>query len=535
MRSDDRRSPDRDIADQWTSTSSSASSGRRRSSDIKRAYQRLARRYHPDINPGDRMAAAQFRQIAEAYETLSDPERRRQYDAGGHAAAAEAPTFGFEGFDFSGERERRRGADLRRSVRRRAPAARRAAGRRGRRAAPTCIRRSTSGFEDAMRGGQRAADGHAAGALPDVPRARAGCTSAESRCRACQGAGVVKSARGHMVFSRPCAQCGGAGRRARRRVCRACGGRQVEMRTESLTVDLPAGLADGARVRVPGKGHAGRDGGRARRSLRHRPGRSRIPLFRRDGDDLHLVVPVAMHEAALGAQIDVPTLDGPARLRVPPGTQSGQRFRLRERGVAVGAGRPARRSGRRGPARAADAARRALEGAAAGVRPDQRRGRPEGTGGAPMKRTRQGVLHDQRGGAEVQHPPADAAPVRARRAAQAVAHRGQHAPLLRRGPRAARDDPLADARPRRQPRRRRNHPQHAPQDRAHAGRGQRVHGVRQARARARPRRLGAAPVDRARQVVADRSRARDAAARPRSQPRRDTAQRTRRVKRKRSS
>ena len=121
---------------------------------------------------------------------------------------------------------------------------------------------------------------------------------------------------------------------------------------------------------------------------------------------------------------------------------------------------------------------------------------------------RQGVLHDQRGGAEVQHPSADAAPVRARRAAEAVAHRRQHAPVLGRGPRAARDDPVAYPRSRRQPRRRRDHPQHAPQDRADAGRGQRVHGVRQARAGARHRRLGAAPLDRARQIVADRSRPR---------------------------
>jgi molecular chaperone DnaJ len=113
------------------------------------------------------------------------------------------------------------------------------------------------------------------------------------------------------------------------------------MRSEALTIPVPAGLADGARIRVPAKGHAGRNGGENGDlfiTVHVQP----HPLFRRDGDDLHLVVPVAVHEAALGAKIDVPSLDGPARLRVPPGTQSGQRFRLRERGV------PSPRDGRRG-------------------------------------------------------------------------------------------------------------------------------------------------------------------------------------------
>jgi molecular chaperone DnaJ len=143
-----------------------------------------------------------------------------------------------------------------------------------------------------------------------------------------------------MVFTKPCAHCGGSGRQRQTR-CPMCGGQQVQMRSETLTIALQPGLADGARIRVAGKGHAGRNGGE--------PGDLFIavhvephPIFRRDGDDLHVVVPVAVHEAALGAKIDVPSLEGPARLRVPPGTQSGQRFRLRERGA------PSLRDGRRG-------------------------------------------------------------------------------------------------------------------------------------------------------------------------------------------
>ena len=113
------------------------------------------------------------------------------------------------------------------------------------------------------------------------------------------------------------------------------------MRAESLLVNVPAGLADGARIRVPGKGHAGANGG-AYGDLHITVHVEPHPLFRREGDDVHLAVPIAIHEAALGAKIDVPAPDGTARVRVPPGTQSGQRFRLRERGIA------SPRDGRRG-------------------------------------------------------------------------------------------------------------------------------------------------------------------------------------------
>ena len=308
--------------------------------DIKRAYKRLARRFHPDINPGDRMAAAQFRQISEAYETLCDPDRRRRYDALGETGTAHEPsTYGFEGFDFSvsvtdasaptfgdlfadvlhrrevGRQERapERGVDLHHSI--------------------------VIGFEEAVRGGERQLT------MTRQERCRA-CRGigwlhvAESRCVACQGAGSVTSARGHMVFSKPCASCGGSGRQQQTR-CPTCDGQQVQMRTEPLTIHLPPGLADAARIRVPGKGHVGRNGGESGDFYLTVHVQAH-PLFRREGDDLHLVVPLAVHEAALGAKIEVPSLDGPARLRVPPGTQSGQRFRLRERGA------PSPRDGRRG-------------------------------------------------------------------------------------------------------------------------------------------------------------------------------------------
>jgi molecular chaperone DnaJ len=308
-------------------------------SDIKRAYKRLARRFHPDINPGDRMAAAQFRQIAEAYETLIDPDRRRHYDAAGIVSAVEATAFGFEGFDFSvsvsGESAPTFG-DLFADVIGQ-PGARRHEGVPARGADLHQAIGLT--FEEAVRGGQHTL----------VVTRQDHCRSckglghlhvAESRCVQCHGSGVLKSARGHMVFSKPCASCGGTGRQ-RQTKCPSCGGQQVETRTETLMVNIPAGLADGARIRVPGKGHVGRSGGENGDlyiSVQVQP----HPLFRREGDDLHIVVPIAIHEAALGAKIDVPSLDGPARVRIPPGTQSGQRFRVHERGVASS------RAGRRG-------------------------------------------------------------------------------------------------------------------------------------------------------------------------------------------
>jgi len=307
--------------------------------DVKRAYKRLARKYHPDINPGDRAAAAQFRQIAEAYETLSDPDRRRRYDTTGATVSGDTKAaYGFEGFDFTvsvvgdhastfgdlfadvlrerearrGDGEAVRGIDLHQSV--------------------------TLEFDEAIHGGQR-------GLTVTREELCRGCGGrgrlnvTEMRCVHCHGSGVVKSARGHMVFSKSCAHCGGSGA-TRQTYCPTCGGQQVEMRSEQIAINVPPGLADLARIRVPGKGHAGRNGGEAGDlyiTVHVRP----HPLFARDGDDLFITVPIAIHEAALGAKIDVPSLDGPARLRVPPGTQSGQRFRIRERGVPA-------RDGRRG-------------------------------------------------------------------------------------------------------------------------------------------------------------------------------------------
>jgi molecular chaperone DnaJ len=306
--------------------------------DIKRAYRRLARQFHPDINPGDREAAVRFRQILDAYETLVDPDRRRRYDEGQErpAVAVGVGAFGFAGFDFSprvhAERTTTFG-ELFEDV-----FARRQQGQPAARGADIHVPLGLT-FEEAWRGGERAI-------TLTRQAACAACAgsgyhrTAESRCVACEGTGTIRSARGHMVFAKDCQRCQGSGR-LRRQACAACQGRGSEVRTEMVTVPLPAGLADGARIRLPQQGHAGVRGGEPGDVLldvRVAP----HPLFQRSGDDVQVVVPVAIHEAALGARVEVPTPDGPVRLRVPPGTQSGQRFRLRERGA------PAMAGGRRG-------------------------------------------------------------------------------------------------------------------------------------------------------------------------------------------
>jgi molecular chaperone DnaJ len=304
-------------------------------SEIKRAYRRLARRFHPDINPGDRTAEARFRQILEAYETLIDPERRSKYDSGSPVGGQRPPT-GFEGFDFSGRPGDHAAtfgdlfAEVFTSRGEQRPAAERGA---------DLHHNLSLSFEEAFNGTQRTItitrrETCRSCAGTGVTRVSTGA------CLVCQGTGSVRTVRGHMVFTRSCPGCGGSGQQ-RPRPCEPCGGAGQLTRAEAVQVRIPAGIADDERVRVAGKGNAGLRGGE--------PGDLYItvqvaphPLYRREGDDLFMTVPIAVHEAALGARIDVPTPDGGAKVRVPPGTQSGQRFRLRERGAS------STRDGRRG-------------------------------------------------------------------------------------------------------------------------------------------------------------------------------------------
>jgi molecular chaperone DnaJ len=296
--------------------------------EIERAYRRLARRYHPGINPGDRVAEEMYPRIQLAFQVLGDPGRRRDYDRGVTRPAVTATSVSFDGFDFSSAAEGPVAAtfsELFAGVFR--DAARQAT--TPSRGVPVEAALSLS-FEDAVRGGQFplsvVRQGRCSGCEGDgqVP-------SSPVSCPACGGLGSSRWARGHMVFTRSCDTCRGNGRLTAE-TCPSCDGAGLRARSEVATVSVPPGIEDGARVAVPGRGHAAPGGGPAGdlyvvvRVADH-------PYFRREGRDLHLTLPVAVHEAALGGRVSVPTIDKPVRLRIPRGTPSGRRFRIRGRGV----------------------------------------------------------------------------------------------------------------------------------------------------------------------------------------------------------
>lgn len=303
--------------------------------DVKRAYRRLARRYHPGINPGDPAAGSLFRQISDAYETLMDPERRRAYDTAGAGSVAQVATScEFAGFDFSAMAQGPQAATFTELF---ADVLHPAGGPQMERPEPGADLHATLtlSLRDALRGVER----QVVVTRQDVCRQCRGAgrlRAAEGRCAACQGTGTLRWARGHMVFTKACAACHGTGQQQWQR-CPLCAGQGRGVRSEAVTVAVPPGVTDGTDLRVPEKGHAGRNGARSG-DLYVRIAVTPDPVFRREGDDLWITVPIGVHEAVLGARIDVPSIDGPVRLRIPPGTQAGQRFRLRERGAPTAAG-----------------------------------------------------------------------------------------------------------------------------------------------------------------------------------------------------
>jgi molecular chaperone DnaJ len=296
--------------------------------DIERAYLRLARRYHPGINPGDRLGAVRFRQVQEAYEILGDPGRRQQYDQGGRTETADGPVIAFEGFDFSVAAQGNEAATFSELF---ADVFQDAARRVVDQDPGTSIDLTMQvSFEEAMRGGTVPVSVVRQERCPGCGGAGANAL-APVVCASCDGHGATKWARGHMMFTKPCEPCGGTGQLTRM-TCRTCAGSGVQMRSEVVTVSVPAGVDSKTRLVVPGKGHAGRHGGTAGDlyvTIEVTP----HPVFRREGRDLHVTVPVAIHEAALGARIDVPTLSGPVKARIPPGTPGGTRLRVRGHGV----------------------------------------------------------------------------------------------------------------------------------------------------------------------------------------------------------
>ncbi len=298
--------------------------------DVERGYRRLARRHHPGINPGDRLAEALYRQIQQAYVVLSDLERRRAYDGGldrGPVAPVEAAV-SFEGFDFSTPAEGSLAATFSELF---ADVFQEAARERAMPTQGADVETPLAlSFKDAVRGGEFR--------LSVTRQDRCPACGGDGRlmrapgpCPACAGQGSRRWARGHMVLQKACEVCEGSGRLAVL-ACRTCAGIGAQARSEVLTLAVPPGIEHGARVAVPGRGHAGARGGPAGDlyvTIEVAP----HSVFRRAGRDLLLTLPVAVHEAALGARVSVPTLDGPVSLRIPAGARAGQRLRLRGRGV----------------------------------------------------------------------------------------------------------------------------------------------------------------------------------------------------------
>ncbi len=299
--------------------------------EIKRAYRRLARKYHPDLHPGDKEAEERFKEISEAYEILSDPKKRAEYDQLRQAAQAYSFTtpHGERAYDFSifmdeagpfgnfsdifsnlfgFERERAQrpepGADV--------------------------LYQVEVPFRDAALGGEVEVQVPLEEPCPVCHGQGIDLSSATS-CPHCGGKGRREYSRGNVHMIEICPHCAGRGR-VHTKPCSSCGGRGVVSRIERLKVRIPPGADTGTRLRIPGKGLPGRNGGP--------PGDLYLelvvkpdPRFERRGYDLYLKQPIGLFTAVLGGQVEVPTLNGKVRMKVPAGTQCGQKFRLRGKGL----------------------------------------------------------------------------------------------------------------------------------------------------------------------------------------------------------
>lgn len=298
--------------------------------EVRRGYQKRARQLHPDLNPGDPASAERFRVVSLAFEVLSDPLRRAQYDRGDLeiASPVSPPEVGFAGFDFSAE-VRRGAAGFRELF---SGVLRSEGGPRvGEPARGEDLEQATRlTFDESLKGTSRHIHLVRADHCP-ICGGSGDVAFGPVACPRCHGAGQIRASRGHMIFTRACSDCAGSGKLTRRS-CDRCSGEGRLIHSEWIDVQIPAGAADGSRLRMPACGNAGLRGGP--------PGDFVLvvqveahAVYRREADDLFCVVPVCMTEAAVGGHVEVPTPDGPVTIEIPAGTQTGQRFRLRKRGV----------------------------------------------------------------------------------------------------------------------------------------------------------------------------------------------------------
>jgi len=296
--------------------------------DIKRAYRKLAMKYHPDKNPGDAAAAESFREVTEAYEVLTDDGRRARYDQYGHAGVDDqmhdfwagggfqdshafrdfgdlfGDVFG-DIFGGGGMGRSSRGADLRYKL-------------------DLSLEDADAGREVELKIPKHAACGTCAGS-----GARPGTHPVP--CRTCGGMGQVQVSQGFFAMRRTCPECRGEGKRIES-PCSTCAGSGRVRTTKSLKVKIPAGVYEGAQVRVSGEGEVGMQGSPTG-DLYIVIALKKHPIFERDGADLYCTMPITFPQAALGAEVDAPTLSGKVKIKVPQGTESGKIFRLRGHGV----------------------------------------------------------------------------------------------------------------------------------------------------------------------------------------------------------
>ena len=300
--------------------------------EIKKAYRKLAKEYHPDLHPGDKSAEEKFKEIGEAYEVLSDPDKKAKYDRYGHAAFDPSAGFGgggaggFGGFDdlgdilgsifgggFGGGGARRNGPMRGESVRARLAIT-------FEEAAFGCSKDiSITRIEDCDDCG---GSGAAKGTVPET-------------CPKCNGSGQVsvqqRTPFGVMATTTSCRNCGGTGKIVKT-PCSRCSGKGKIRRQRTISVNIPAGIDDGQTISLRGQGHAGANGGPTGDMLITVSVKTHA-LFDRDGTSVLLALPVSFVQAALGADVEVPTLDGKVKLTIPEGTQTGSVFRLRGKGI----------------------------------------------------------------------------------------------------------------------------------------------------------------------------------------------------------
>jgi molecular chaperone DnaJ len=317
--------------------------------EIKKSYRRLARKYHPDVNPGDKASEERFKSVQEAYDILSDAKKRQVYDqygfysdnipTGGGAGAGPGPqpNMNFDGFDFT---DYVHGAGRRAST---GSGGGMGGGfrdifsnlfnREGPQQAPEKgedLEYSLNiDFWQAIKGTQTRLNITRYDTCPTC-RGNGSAGGQTVTCPECNGTGSVSQMAGAMRFNLTCPKCSGTGKL--KNGCPTCQGEGRIAHTETVDVRIPPGARSGSRLRVPGKGNAG--------SMGAPPGDLYIttrveehPYFHREGDDIHIRVPVTVWEAGLGAKIEVPTIDGRTLLKIPQGTHNGQKFRLREKGV----------------------------------------------------------------------------------------------------------------------------------------------------------------------------------------------------------